>query len=58
MSEFAASYGRLGYSSLGDLTLNPYNLKRDASGSSSGTAAAITANFGVFGLGTDTSGYC
>ncbi|MGE6514785.1 amidase family protein [Lysinibacillus sphaericus] len=56
MSEFAASYGRLGYSSLGGLTLNPYNLKRDASGSSSGTAAAITANFGVFGLGTDTSG--
>lgn len=56
MSEFAASYGRLGYSSLGGLTLNPYNLKRDASGSSSGTAAAVTANFGVFGLGTDTSG--
>lgn len=56
MSEFAASYGRLGYSSLGGLTLNPYNLQRDASGSSSGTAAAVTANFGVFGLGTDTSG--
>ncbi len=56
MSEFAASYGRLGYSSLGGLTLNPYNLNRDASGSSSGTAAAVTANFGVFGLGTDTSG--
>ncbi|MEK5067744.1 amidase family protein [Sporosarcina sp. FSL K6-1508] len=56
MSEFAASYGRLGYGSLSGLTLNPYNLKRDASGSSSGTAAAVTANFGVFGLGTDTSG--
>lgn len=55
MSEFAASYGRLGYSSLGGLTLNPYNLNRDASGSSSGTAAAVTANFAVFGLGTDTS---
>lgn len=56
MSEFAASYGRLGYSSLGGLTLNPYNLNRDASGSSSGSAAAIAANFAVFGLGTDTSG--
>lgn len=56
MSEFAASYGRLGYSSLGGLTLNPYNLNRNASGSSSGTAAAVAANFAVFGLGTDTSG--
>lgn len=56
LSELAASYGRLGYSSLGGLTLNPYNLNRDASGSSSGTAAAVAANFAVFGLGTDTSG--
>jgi amidase len=56
LSEFAASYGRLGYSSLGGLTLNPYNLNRDASGSSSGTAASVAANFAVFGLGTDTSG--
>ncbi|WP_025700012.1 amidase family protein [Paenibacillus durus] len=56
MSEFAASYGRLGYSSLGGLTLNPYNLNRDASGSSSGSAAAVASNFAVFGLGTDTSG--
>ncbi|WP_219835636.1 amidase family protein [Paenibacillus sp. R14(2021)] len=56
MSEFAASYGRLGYSSLGGLTLNPYNLNRDASGSSSGSAAAVASDFAVFGLGTDTSG--
>ncbi|PSN18205.1 amidase [filamentous cyanobacterium CCP5] len=56
MSEFALSYGRLGYSSLGGLTLNPYNLGRNASGSSSGTAAAIAANFAVFGTGTDTAG--
>lgn len=56
MSEFAASYGRLGYSSLGGLTLNPYNLSRDASGSSSGTAAAIAANFAVLGTGSDTAG--
>lgn len=56
MSEFAASYGRLGYSSLGGLTLNPYNLERDASGSSSGTAAAIAANFAALGTGSDTAG--
>lgn len=56
LSEFALSSGRLGYSSLGGLTLNPYNLQRDASGSSSGSAAAIAANFGVIGTGTDTAG--
>lgn len=56
MSEFALSSGRLGYSSLGGLTLNPYNLDRDASGSSSGTGAGIAANFAVLGTGTDTAG--
>ena len=56
MSEFALSSGRLGYSSRGGLTLNPYNLQRDASGSSSGSAAAIAANFAVIGTGTDTAG--
>lgn len=56
MSEFALSSGRLGYSSLGGLTLNPYDLQRDASGSSSGTAAAIAANLAVLGTGTDTAG--
>lgn len=56
MSELAASYGRLGYSSAGGLTLNPANLRRNASGSSSGSAAAVAAGMAVFGLGTDTSG--
>ncbi len=56
MSELAASYGRLGYSSAGGLTLNPYNTRRDASGSSSGSAAAIAADFATFALGTDASG--
>lgn len=56
MSELALSYGRLGYSSQGGLTLNPYNLKRNASGSSSGTAAAVGANLAVLGTGTDTAG--
>jgi amidase len=56
MSEFAHSAGGLGYSSLGGLTLNPYKLTRNPSGSSGGSGAAIAANFGVFALGTDTSG--
>jgi amidase len=56
MSELAASYGRLGYSSYGGQTLNPFNLLRDASGSSSGSAAAVAAGFAPFALGTDTSG--
>jgi amidase len=56
MSELAASYDRFGYSSAGGLTLNPYNTARDVSGSSSGSAAAVAADFAAFGLGTDTSG--
>ncbi|MEM0978707.1 MAG: amidase family protein [Cyanobacteria bacterium P01_H01_bin.58] len=45
-----------GYSSLGGQTLNPYNFNRGPSGSSSGSAAAIAANLGVIGLGSDTLG--
>ena len=56
MSEFALSQGWFGYSSLGGLTRNPYNLKRNASGSSSGSAAAVSANFAVLATGTDTAG--
>jgi amidase len=56
MSELAASYGRLGYSSAGGLTVNPYNTGRDVSGSSSGSAAAVAADFAAFALGTDTGG--
>jgi amidase len=56
MSELASSYGRLGFSTVGGLTLNPYNLARNASGSSSGSAAAIAASYATFALGTDTSG--
>jgi amidase len=56
MSELALSYGRSGYSSAGGLTLNPYNLKRNVSGSSGGSAAAVAARFAPFALGTDTCG--
>jgi Asp-tRNA(Asn)/Glu-tRNA(Gln) amidotransferase A subunit family amidase len=41
-------------SSIGGITRNPYDLERVPAGSSGGTAAAVAANFGAVGLGTDT----
>jgi Asp-tRNA(Asn)/Glu-tRNA(Gln) amidotransferase A subunit family amidase len=41
-------------SSIAGETLNPYNLGHVPAGSSGGTAAAVAANFGTVGLGTDT----
>jgi len=41
-------------SSIGGTTHNPYDLSRVPAGSSGGTAAAVAANLGLFGLGTDT----
>ncbi|MDR6199319.1 amidase [Microbacterium sp. SORGH_AS428] len=37
-------------------TRNAYGLGRDPGGSSGGTGASVSANLGVFGLGTDTGG--
>lgn len=51
MGEFASG----SYNSVSGQTINPYNFKRDTGGSSSGSAAAIAANFAVLGVGTDTS---
>lgn len=41
-------------SSIAGETRNPYNLDHVPAGSSGGTAAAVAANFGAVGLGTDT----
>lgn len=41
-------------SSIAGETRNPYNLDHTTAGSSGGTAAAVAANFGAIGLGTDT----
>lgn len=41
-------------SSIAGITRNPYDLSRVPAGSSGGTAAAVSANFGLVGLGTDT----
>ncbi len=41
-------------SSIAGTTRNPYDLERVPAGSSGGTAAAVAANLGAIGLGTDT----
>jgi Asp-tRNA(Asn)/Glu-tRNA(Gln) amidotransferase A subunit family amidase len=53
MAEWAFSPYQTVSSILGT-TRNPYDLDRVPAGSSGGTAAAIAANFGLIGLGTDT----
>ncbi|MBM7650690.1 amidase family protein [Neobacillus cucumis] len=60
MTEWAnfMAYGmKSGYSSRGGQVLNPYGPgKFDVGGSSSGSGAAIAANFAVAAVGTETSG--
>jgi amidase len=54
MAEFAFSpYETVG-SFVPGYTFNPYALNRVPAGSSGGTAAAVSANLGAVGLGTDT----
>lgn len=54
MAEFAfTAYETVG-SMLPGWTFNPYRLNRVTAGSSGGTAAAVAANFGLGGLGSDT----
>ncbi|ENA26749.1 hypothetical protein HMPREF1487_09563 [Pseudomonas sp. HPB0071] len=52
LQEFAR--GGVTISSLGGQTLNPYDLTRNPGGSSGGTGAAVAANFGMVGTGSDT----
>jgi Asp-tRNA(Asn)/Glu-tRNA(Gln) amidotransferase A subunit family amidase len=54
MAEFAFSPYETVNSVLPGYTKNPYALDRVTAGSSGGTAAAVAANFGEIGLGTDT----
>ncbi len=53
MAEWAFSPA-VSISSIAGETRNPYNLDHVPAGSSGGTAAAVAANFGAVGLGTDT----
>ena len=54
MHEFAFSQYETVSSILPGYTRNPYDISRVTAGSSGGTAAAVAANFGAIGLGTDT----
>jgi amidase len=59
MSEWANARGRSsigGWSGRGGVSRNPYALDRSTGGSSSGTAAAVSANLTTVALGTDTLG--
>jgi amidase len=55
-ANFRSSVGSSGWSGRGGQTKNPYILDRNPSGSSAGSAAAVTANFTAAGLGTETDG--
>jgi amidase len=54
MAEFAFSPHETVGSTIAGYTFNPYALNRVPAGSSGGTAAAVSANLGLVGLGTDT----
>jgi Asp-tRNA(Asn)/Glu-tRNA(Gln) amidotransferase A subunit family amidase len=54
LAEFAFTALETVGSRLPGWTFNPYALNRVTAGSSGGTAAAVAANFGLVGLGTDT----
>ena len=59
LSEWAnirSAHSTSGWSARGGLTHNPYALDRNPCGSSSGSAAAVSANFCALALGTETDG--
>jgi amidase len=55
-ANFRSSRSTSGWSGRGGQTKNPYALDRNPSGSSSGTATAVSANLAAVGVGTETDG--
>jgi len=55
-ANFLTNGMRNGYSSRGGCVLNPYGDTLDVGGSSSGSGAAVSANFCTVAVGTETSG--
>jgi amidase len=55
-ANFRSTHSSSGWSARGGQTKNPYALDRNPCGSSSGTGAAISANFATAGIGTETDG--
>lgn len=55
-ANFRGSNSSSGWSGRGGQTRNPYALDRNPSGSSSGSAVAVSANLCAFAIGTETNG--
>jgi amidase len=55
-ANYRSSHATSGWSGRGGLTRNPYGLDRNACGSSSGSGAAVAANFCAVAIGTETDG--
>ncbi len=55
-ANFRSTRSTSGWSGRGGQTRNPYALDRNPCGSSSGTGAAVSANFAAVGVGTETDG--
>jgi len=55
-ANFRSFFSTSGWSGRGGLVHNPYSLDRNACGSSSGSAAATSANFTSVSLGSETDG--
>lgn len=55
-ANFRSFFSTSGWSGRGGLAHNPYSLDRNACGSSSGSAAAVSANFTAVSLGSETDG--
>jgi len=55
-ANFRSSNSSSGWSGRGGQGLNPYALDRTPSGSSSGSAAAVAANYAAAAIGTETNG--
>jgi amidase len=55
-ANFRSSHSTSGWSSRGGQTKNPCVINRNPSGSSSGSGAAVSANFCVVAIGTETDG--
>ena len=55
-ANFRSTHSTSGWSGRGGLARNPYALDRNASGSSSGSGAAIAANLAAVAVGTETDG--
>jgi amidase len=55
-ANFRSTHASSGWSGRGGQCHNPYAIDRNPCGSSSGTGAAISANFAAIGIGTETDG--